>query len=312
MKKSILKHTTLLLFLVLGFTATAQESIKPEDFDLPQNTVKAVFSYADFTIPQQQLSRRPSHSTYTFQDGKIINYQYRDSTSMVKTDVDYHYENGELKSRETIESSRAGIEYKTRKYRTENKGYKATFYRTYHWGETDKTIAFYNDAGELRGKSIYNVHGQRTQQIEYGGKKGYRVKKYHSDQVMSDNTYSNNDDGKLINTLTYVMPNTEDEVKVLTLYYYNLKDDPEKMVEFVTEKKNSGQKHSRTKHINYLYDGDIWVAKIEYSKATNKTKNLVATTRTIETPEKIYHAPSNEQIKAFCEETHKRYLKLDR
>ncbi|HUN02629.1 MAG TPA: hypothetical protein PLS00_07220, partial [Niabella sp.] len=132
-----LKHTTLLLFLALGFTAMAQESIKPEDFDLPENTVKAVIKYADFTIPQQQFEIRTSHSTYTFQDGKIINYQYRDSTKMVKTDVDYHYENGELKSRETIESSRAGMEYKTRKYRTEKKGYKTTFYRTYHSGEID-------------------------------------------------------------------------------------------------------------------------------------------------------------------------------
>src|SRR5690606_6588272 len=168
--KPTLKHTTLLLFLALGFTATAPESTKPEDFDLPENTVKAVIKHADFIIPKQEFAMSVEHKTYTFQEGKIINYQYRDSVKSQKTDVDYHYENGQLKSRETIESSKAGMEYDTRKYRTENEGYKTTFYRTYHWGETDKTIAFYNDAGELRGKSIYNVHGKRTQQIEYGGK----------------------------------------------------------------------------------------------------------------------------------------------
>lgn len=233
---STLKHTALLFFLVLGFTATAQESTKPEDFDLPENTVKAVIKYADFTIPQQKFAMSAEHKTYTFQEGKIINYQYRDSVKMVMTDVDYHYENGELKSRETIESSREGMEYKTRKYRSENKGYKTTFYRTYHWGETDKTIAFYNDAGELRGKSIYNVHGKRTQQIEYGGKEGYRVKKYYNEQLMSEITYFNNDDGTLGKTITYVMPETEDEVKVLTLYYNTRDGDPEMIVEFITEK----------------------------------------------------------------------------
>lgn len=310
--KPILKHTVLLLSLAFSFTATAQESIKPEDFDLPENTVKAVIRYADFTIPQQKFTMSAEHQSYTFQEGKIINYQYQDSTKMVKTDVDYHYENGELKSRETIESSRAGMEYKTRKYRSESKGYKTTFYRTYHWGETDKTIAFYNDAGELRGKSIYNVHGKRTQQIEYGGKEGYRVKKYFNDQVMSEITYTNNDDGTLDKTITYVMPNTEDEVKVLTLYFNTPKGDPEKMVEFVTEKKNSGQKHSRTKHISYLYEDDIWVAKISYSIATKSPGQLVATIRTIETPEKTYHAPSDEKLKAFCKEAYQKYLKLER
>lgn len=310
--KITLQHTALLFFLTLGFTATAQESIKPEDFDLPANTVKAVIKYADFTIPQQKFAMSAEHKTYTFQEGKIINYQYRDSSSMIKTDVDYHYENGQLKRKETIESSRAGMEYKTYRYRTENEGYKTTFYKIYHTGEVDKTIAFYNEAGELRGKSIYNVHGKRTQQIEYGGKEGYRVKKYYNDQVMSEITYTNNDDGTLDKTITYVMPNTEDEVKVLTLYFNTPKGDPEKMVEFVTEKKNSGQKHSRTKHISYLYEDDIWVAKIAYSIATKSPGKLVATTRTIETPEKTYHAPSDEKLKAFCEATYQKYLKLER
>lgn len=307
-----LKHTTLLLFLALGFTATAQESTKPEDFDLPENTVKAVIRYADFTIPQQQFEIRTSHSTYTFQEGKIINYQYWDSAKSQKIDIDYHYENGQLKSKETVKSSQSGMEYDTQKYRTESEGYKTTFYKIYHTGETDKTIAFYNDAGELRGKSIYNVHGKRTQQIEYGGKEGYRVKKYYNDQVMSEITYTNNDDGTLDKTITYVMPNTEDEVKVFTLYFNTPKGDPEKMVEFVTEKKNSGQKHSRTKHISYLYEDDIWVAKIAYSITTKSPGQLVATIRTIETPEKTYHAPSDEKLKAFCKEAYQKYLKLER
>src|SRR5690554_4621143 len=308
--KTIIKHTAIVLLLALGFTATAQESIAPEDFDLPKNTFKAVINYADFTIPQQQFAIRPSHSTYTFQEGKIINYQYRDSTSMIKTDVDYHYENGQLKRKETIESSKAGMEYKTYKYRTENEGYKTTFYKIYHTGEVDKTIAFYNDAGELRGKSIYNVHGKRTQQIEYGGKEGYRVRKYHNEQLMSEITYFNNDDGTLGKTITYVMPETEDEVKVLTLYSNTRDGDPEMIEEFITEKKNSGQKQSKTKHISYLYDGDIWVAKIAYSRTTKSPGKLTATIRNIETSEKTYQAPSKKQLKTFFYETYHNYLKL--
>ncbi len=308
--KITLQHTALLFFLTLGFAATAQESTKPEDFDLPENTVKAVIKYADFTIPQQKFAMSAEHKTYTFQEGKIINYQYRDSAKSQKIDIDYHYENGQLKSKETVKSSQSGMEYDTLKYRTESEGYKTTFYKIYHTGETDKTIAFYNDAGELRGKSVYNVHGQRTQQIEYGGKEGYRIKKYHNEQLMSEITYFNNDDGKLGKTITYVMPETEDEVKVLTLYYNTRDGDPEMIVEFITEKKNSGQKQSKTKHISYLYDGDIWVAKIEYSRATKSPGKLTATIRNIETPEKTYHAPSDEQLKTFCQETYQNYLKL--
>ncbi|ATL47806.1 hypothetical protein COR50_11865 [Chitinophaga caeni] len=308
--KTTIKHSAIVSLLAFSFTASAQESTLPEDFNLPKNTVKAVISYGDFTIPQQQFAIRPSHSTYTFQEGKIINYQYRDSTSMIKTDMDYHYENGQLKRKETIESSRAGMKYKTHKYRTENEGYKTTFYRTYHWGETDKYILFYNEAGELRGKSFYNIRGVRATQTEYGGKEGYRIKKYHNGKVMSEITHSNNDDGKLTKTVTYVMPGEEDEVKVMTLYYYNLKGDPRQMVDFVTEKKNSGQKPTKTTYVNYLYDGDIWVAKIEYGTATKNPGKIVATIRTLETPEKTYHAPSDEQLKTFCQETYQKYLKL--
>ncbi|MBD3749333.1 MAG: hypothetical protein IE931_07550 [Sphingobacteriales bacterium] len=305
-----LKYVLLVFLFALGFYATSQESTKAKDFDLPPNTVKAVINYADFTIPQQQFSMRPNHSTYTFQDEKIINFQYRDSTTMVKTALDYHYENGQLKSKETLQSYRAGTKYKTNKYQTENKGYKTTFYRTYPTGETDKTILFYNDAGELRGKSIYNSLGKRTQQIEYGGKEGYRVKKYHNEKLMSTITYYNNSEGKLMKTEASVLPGEKDEIKVLTLFYYNLKGDLRQMVDFITETKNSGQKQSKIKHINYLYDGDLWVAKIEYSQANSKTKKLVATVRSIQTTEKIYQAPSQVQLKAFCQETYQKYLKL--
>ena len=308
--KTIIKHTAIVLLLAFSFTASAQESTLPEDFDLPKNTVKAVISYADFEIPKQHFAIRPHHQTYIFQNDRLINYQQSDSTKTWKADVSYHYENGQLKSKETTESSKAGMEYKTYKYRAEDKDYKTTFYKIYHTGEVEKTIAFYNDAGELRGKSIYNIHGKRIQQIEYGGKEGYRVKKYHNEQLMSDITHFNNDEGKLMKTVTYVMPGEDDEVKVLTLYYYTRDGDPEMIVEFITEKKNSGQKQSKTKHISYLYDGDIWVAKIAYSRATKSPGKIVATIRNIETPEKTYHAPSNEQLEAFCQETYQNYLKL--
>ncbi len=71
---------------------------------------------------------------------------------------------------------------------------------------------------------------------------------------------------------------------------------------------NSAQKLSKTTYVNYLYDGDIWVAKIEYGTATKNPGKIVATIRTIETPEKTYHAPSEEQLKTFCQETYQKYL----
>lgn len=307
--KTTIKHTTLSLFLALGFTASAQESTLPEEFELPKNTVKAVISYADFEIPKQHFAIRPHHQTYTFQNNRLINYQQSDSTKDWKADINYHYENGQLKSKETVESSKAGMEYKTYKYRTEIKDYKTTYFKIYHTGELDKTIAFYNEAGELRGKSIYNVHGKRTQQIEYNGKEGYRIRKYHNDELMSEITHSNHG-GKLTKTVTNVMPGGADEVKVMTLYYYNPKGDLRQMVDFVTETKNSAQKLTKTTYVDYLYDGDIWVAKIEYGTATKNPGKIVATIRTIETSKKTYHAPSEEQLKTFCQETYQKYLKL--
>lgn len=307
-----IKHTAIVLLLALGFTATAQESTKPEDFDLPENTVKAVIRYANFSIPQQQFSVRPSYSVYTFKNDKIVSLRYEDSTSMVKTTVNYQYENDNLKSKETLQSSNAGTEHKINTYRTEKQDYKTTFYRTYPTEGTDKTILFYNEAGELRGKSFYNVHGKRTKQIEYNGREGYRLKKYYDEKLMSDITYVNDSNGKLTKSETLVLPGEDEEVKVLTLYYYNPNGDLKQVVDFITEAKNSGKKISRQKHYSYLYDGDVWVAQIEYSLANNKKNNLIATIRTLETPDKIYNAPSDEQLKIFFQETYQKYLKLSR
>lgn len=306
---STIKLIAIIWLLSFGCTAIAQESTLPEDFHLPKNTVKAFISYADFEIPKQHFAIRPQHYTYTFQNGKIINNHQSDSAKNWKADINYHYENGQLRSKETITSSEAGMEYKTYKYRTETKDYKTTYFKTYHTGEEDKTILFYNDAGEIRGKSIYNDQGKRTQQIEYNGKEGYRVRKYHNDELMSETTHVKHD-GKLTKTDTYVMPGGADEVKVMTLYYYNPQGDPNQMVEFITETKNAAQKLTKTTHVNYLYVDDIWVAKIEYSTATKNPGKIVATIRTIETPEKTYHAPSTEQLKAFCQEAYQNYLKL--
>src|SRR5690554_8214290 len=86
--KTTIKHTAIVLLLALGFTATAQESTKPEDFDLPENTVKAVIKCAEFTIPQQKFAMSAERKKYTFQEGKIINYQYRDSAKSQKIDID--------------------------------------------------------------------------------------------------------------------------------------------------------------------------------------------------------------------------------
>lgn len=306
------KYTAIILFLAFGFTAKAQESTKPEDFDLPKNTVKAVVRYADFSIPQKQFSVRPGYSVYTFKNDKIVSLQYEDSTSMVKTTVNYQYENDNLKSKETLQSSSAGAERKINTYRTEKQGYKTTFYRTYPTEETDKTILFYNEAGELRGKSFYNVHGKRTEQIEYNGKEGYRLKKYYDEKLMSDITYVNDSNGKLTKGETLVLPGEDEEVKVLKLYYYNPNGDLKQVVDFITEAKNSGKKISRQKQYSYWYDGDVWVAQIEYSLANNKKNNLIATIRTIETPDKIYNAPSDGQLKVFFQETYQKYLKLSR
>ncbi|WCM41706.1 hypothetical protein MG290_12235 [Flavobacterium sp. CBA20B-1] len=305
-------YTAIILLLIFGFVAKAQESITPENFDLPKNTVKAVVRYTDFSIPQQQFSVRPSYTVYTFKNDKIVCLQYEDTASMVKTTVNYQYENDYLKSKETLQNSNAGTERKINTYRTEKQDYKTTFYRTYPTEETDKTILFYNEAGELRGKSFYNVHGKRTEQIEYNGKEGYRLKKYFDEKLMTDITYVNDSNGKLTKSETIVLPGEDEEVKVLTLYYYNPNGDLKQVVDFITEAKNSGKKISRQKHYTYLYDGDVWVAQIEYSLANNKKKNLIATIRTLETPEKIYNAPSDEQLKVFFQETYQKYLKLSR
>ncbi|WP_346236856.1 hypothetical protein ABDK00_013565 [Niabella insulamsoli] len=299
-----IRYLNLCIFLFSVVNGRTHEKTAPKDFGLPQNTVKATITYADFSIPRRHLSMCGYYQVYIFQNNQLVNHQQRDSASDWKLDNTYQYEDGQLESKETLGGSNVSMEYKTYNYRTESKGYKTTWYKTHSTGEVEKTIAFYNDAGELRGKSIYNTRGQRTRQIEYGRKEGYRERTYHNEQLMTDITYVNDSTGRLTNTLTI----DGSGARVRRIYNYNKKGDPFEIAEFVTGQKNTGQKLIKTTHINYLYDEEIWIAKITYSNATKTPGKLTATIRTIETSEKTYKAACQEQIKDFFEATYQRYL----
>lgn len=56
-------------------------------------------------------------------------------------------------------------------FTTEKDHYKTTYLRKELNGETSKRIEFYNEAGQLRGKSVYNAFGEREVQIEFDGKR---------------------------------------------------------------------------------------------------------------------------------------------
>ncbi|WP_111308479.1 hypothetical protein [Confluentibacter sediminis] len=308
MKKTV-TYLNLLTLLVFSFSVVAQEDTTPKDFDLPENTTKAFKMYATFSIPQQVFTMQSVNELYTFREGEITKYQYLDKPKLEITE-NYTYENGLLKTKEIIRNGTMGMEYSTFKYRTESEGYKTTSYKIYHTGETEKNIEFFNGEGELRGKSFYNTNNQRTKQIEYGGKEGHRIKKYYDEKLVSDVIYLYDKKGRIYKVVDHKVPGNESEAKIIKQITYNGKGDPVVMLEYHPAKDGEEQKLSKTYHTDYLYDGDIWIAKIEYSNTTKETGQLKLITRTVVTPERAYKSQNDEQLIDFCKQVYQNYLKL--
>lgn len=308
--KATIKYTALLLFLAISFSVTAQESSTPDDFDFPQNTTQATKTYASFSIPQQALVMQSAIYSYTFYNGRLTKYQREDNTYNRHIEESYTYKNDQLKSKEIIRQTSSGLEYTTYKYRIETEGNTTTRLKINHTGEVDKIIEFRNEAGELRGKSFYNTRGQRTQYIEYGGKEGHRIKKFHNEALVSDVIYRNNEHGRIAEIITHTMPGDEAEAKVLKTISYNDKGDAVKMLEYLPAKDSEKQNLNKTYYMDYLYDGNVWVAKIEYSNTTKDPGKLTVTIRSVVIGNRVYKPQNDEQLIGFCRRVYQNYLKL--
>lgn len=305
-----MKEKILYLLCLLSFATTtlqAQESTLPTDYGFPENTIKAQVMYATFNIPQQHFVQKLVQETYIFYKGRLTKYQYQDKTNNRNTEQNYTYENSQLKSMEMVQQSISGMEYITFKYRKETEGNKTTLYKIYPTGEVEKTLEFRNETGELRGTTYYDKNGNKTKYTEYGRKKGHRTKKYNNNQPVSDILYLNNKDGKLAQIIEHTVPENEAEPKVLKTINYNERNDPVKILQYYPTKDDGEKKLHKTYYTDYLYDGDVWVTKIEYN---NDTEKLDVTIRTIVTTNRTYKPQDDKQIISFCKQAYQNYLKM--
>lgn len=300
-------------FILLIFTSSqlfwAQEQTTPEDFDLPDATTEAELSYAVFQIPQQVFTMQTVSERYVFDAGQLTKYEYKDKPRQEITET-YIYKNDTLKSKEVLRGGTMGMEYTTFKYRTEKEGNRIISYKIQPTGEVEKNLEFYNDAGELRGKSFYNAEGKRTKQIEYGGKEGHRIKKYDGDQILSDIIYLYDEHQRTQVVLRYTVPGNEAEAIVRQEFDYNDKGDAIRMREYLPAIGNEEPELSKIYFTDYLYDGDVWVARMEYSSASRIPGKLKLTARSLVTPQQVYRWQNEQQLLDFSEEVYQKCLKL--
>ena len=304
----ILRFISLALTLFPGLEASCQEKITPEDYEFPKNTVKASRTYAVFALPQQSFTAQSMVDRYNFQNG-LLTYHIREDQSANRfIEEKFSYEKGRISSKEIIRTSSSGTEYTRFIFRTDSNSYKSTLYKISKTGSLEKIIDFRNDSGELRGQSFYNTAGKRTKQIEYGGKEGHRIKKYHNDQLVSDIIYCYNTEGKIAATIIHTMPGKESEPRVWKTTSYNEKGDAIETLEYYPAKENEDKRLHKTHYTAYLYDQDVWIAKIEYGNHVKDPAKLVVAIRSLEIGDKIYQPQNDEQLISFCKQVYQLYL----
>lgn len=311
MKQYLFSKLIVICFcIVASLSAGAQENLTPEDYELPAKTVKATKTYATYLIAQQKLEMQSAIDTYHFSTGKITKYQRTDKTYNRNIEEVYSYQNNQLKAKDIVRNISVGIDYTNFKYHTEKDGNKITSFKTAQSGAIEKTLNFYNEAGELRGKTVYDTRGNKTISIEYEGKMEYRIRKFFNNRLTSDVIYKNNKDGKVVSQIIYTMPGNETDRKVLKLTEYNDKGDAVKTMEYHPAREGEAKSINKTQYTSYLYDGDIWVAKIQYVNDPKPPVKFVLTVRTVQIENKTYQAKDNDALIAFSKQVYQQYLNL--
>ena len=306
--KGILRFISLALILFSSFAVLCQEKISPEDYEFPKNTIKASRTYAVFALPQQSFAAQSMVDRYNFQNG-LLTYHIREDQSANRfIEEKFSYEKGGLSKKEIIRTSSSGTEYTRFIFRTDSNSYKSTLYKIGQTGSLEKIIDFRNDTGELRGQSFYNTSGKRTKQIEYGGKEGHRIKKYHNEQLVSDIIYRYNPEGRISETIIHTMPGKENEPKVWKITSYNEKGDAIKTLEYHRAKEEDEKRLNKTHYTAYLYDLDVWIAKIEYTTNIKDPAKLVVAIRSLVIGDKTYQPQNDEQLIRFCKQVYQKYL----
>lgn len=307
--KTILKHTALLLFLALGFTATAQESTKPEDFDLPENTemaleITGVYDGVKHTFTQTNAKE------YQFNSNGLLAQVREMITDGLGSQDTYNYDgHGELVKVDYLLGTNAGPVTGSSTHSIEKESYKTTYIRKDQNGDMLKTIAFFNEVGELRGKSFYNAEGIKVRQIEYDGEKAHRIREFKLNKVVSDIVYENNEEGKLAKKLKYTEPGKTPSKEQLTTISYNEKGDADKMFVHYDNEPGTTPRVMNTHTMEYVYDDDIWVARIEYRHGYYKpSPTLDITLRRIKTADKMYTPKDEKSLLDFCKQVYQHYL----
>ena len=295
------------LFIAASLSAGAQENLTPDDFELPATTVKATKTYGTYLIAAQKLEMQSAIDTYHFNAGKIVKYKRTDKTYNRNIEEVYSYQNNQLKTKDIVRNTPSGVDYTTFKYHTEKKDNIVTNYKTAQSGSVEKTLDFFNDAGELRGRTVYDARGNKTKTIEYDGKMGYRIRKFFNERLTSDVIYKNNTTGKLASQIIYTMPGNENELIVRKLTEYNDKGDAVKISEYYPARDGVEQKVNKIQYTAYLYDGDIWVAKIEYTNNPQPPAKFVLQVRTVQIGNKIYQSKDNDALIAFAKQVYLQY-----
>lgn len=312
-RKTTIKHTALSLFLALDFTASAQENTAPQDFDLPKNTEMAL-EITGIYDSEKHAFKQTNAKEYRFNSNGQLAQVKEMVTNGIGSQDTYHYDaNGELLKMDYLLGTNAGPISGSSTHSIEKESYKTTYIRKDQNGDMLRTIAFFNEAGELRGKSFYNARGEKEKQIEYDGKKAHRTKKYKGNKIVSDIVYENNKQGKLEKKTEYTEPGKTPTKEQLTTIRYNKNGDAETMLIHYETEAGKQPKVMNTHTMEYLYDGDMWVARIEYRHGYYKpSPTLNITLRRIKTADKMYTAKDEKAVLDFCKQAYQHYLNTEK
>lgn len=298
------------ILFTLGFTATAQELTKPEDFDLPANTEMALEITGSYSGDKQIFSQTGGEEYRFNSEGKLAQLKKMITNNMATQDV-YHYNaDGQLTKIDYIFGTKdGGMSSSSTTFSVEKKDKEITYKRRADKGYTARTVAYYNAAGELQSKNFYDAKVEPWKKIEYNGTKEYRVKEFKDNKIVSDIIYQNNDQGKLVKQLKFTQPMERKSKEELTTYSYNDKGDLETKLVHYDNQQGETPKVMDLHVTEYLYDGDIWVARVAYRHLYYSDPSWVEVTiRRIKTADKMYSAKDEKAILDFCKQVYQHYV----
>jgi len=295
-----------ILFSLSNLTfSQGNEKITHADYNVSDQV--ALLQVSHLVVSENDLGLNPSSiEVFTFKNGLLTEKQYMIPNSYASKQTFTYNGANELISSTFMNGTSSGSgESKTTYEKSRTKNTEEEKVRDETIGTHTYIYRTFDDNGNLLKKEVMNADRETSAVIEYGNQTRKEIE-FKEGTPTSEVVYKLDANGNLVRTRSGL---TEADYFKITDFLYNDKGDLITELSYYS-KQGVQEPYTHIKMYDYLYQGDYWVARAEYSNtAIDKTTPIII--RGLQdVAGKQYAITTEQEVKSFATQVFGKYDSL--